>query len=319
MAARVATFLLFAASSAICAACATAPKREEPHKPFLPYQLAPQPLLARSEPSLRKVETLGEPKKEFVPAVRIDNEIMVFALQQRQARFTTEKGIAMPPAVRSNWSEVLGHIDRLLRVSADKILPLDAVRARVALEAELEMDKEHYLAMPDGLSAGIQARAKALDQRLVEIRAIQQHNKPVKRLYWPIDPVVVTSLFGMRADPFNGEDREHQGVDLKAETGQLIQAVAQGTVVMARKYAGHGLHVEIEHPGGMKTSYSHLSTLLVTEGMQVPARGPLGLAGNTGRSTGPHLHLEIWMEGSPVDPLAVLPDPAYEEIYSAAP
>ncbi|HEY3449670.1 MAG TPA: M23 family metallopeptidase [Myxococcales bacterium] len=314
-----ATIPLLLVSGALCAACATAPKPEEPRRPFLPYQLAPQQPVARSGTALRKSETLGERKKEFVPAVRIDNEIMVFALQQRQSRFTSEKGIAMPPAVRSNWSEVLGHIDRLLRVSADKILPLDAVRARVALEAELEMDREHYLAMPDGLAAGIQARARTLDQRLAEIRALQKQNKPVKRFFWPLDPVVVTSLFGMRADPFNGEDREHQGVDLKAEVGQLVQACAQGTVVMARKYAGHGLHVEIEHPGGMKSSYSHLSTLLVTEGMQVPARGPIGLAGNTGRSTGPHLHLEIWMEGSPVDPLGVLPDPAYEDLYSAAP
>lgn len=316
MAPRLAIALLLAAGAA-SAGCAAAPVREEPRRPFLPYQLAPQPQQVRTGSNLRKSETLGETRREFVPAVRIDNEIMLFALQQRQARFTGEKGQAMPPAVRSNWSEVLGHIDRFLRAGAEKVLPLDAVRARVALEAELEMDKEHYMAMPDGLSAGIQARAKALDQRLAEIRSLQKANKPVKRFFWPIDPVVVTSLFGMRADPFNGEDREHQGVDLKAEQGQLVQAVAQGTVVMARKHAGHGLHVEVEHPGGMKSCYSHLSTLLVTEGMQVPAKGPVGLAGSTGRSTGPHLHLEIWMEGSPVDPLGVLPDPAYDELYSA--
>jgi murein DD-endopeptidase MepM/ murein hydrolase activator NlpD len=170
--------------------------------------------------SLRKAETLGEPKKEKVAAVRIDNEIMLFALQQRQARFTSDRGIAMPPAVRSTWSEVLGRVDLLLRAPADKVLPLDLVRARVALEAELELDKEHYLAMPDGLTAGVLARTKALDQRLAEIRALQQYSRPVKRFYWPIDPVIVTSMFGWRADPIHGEDREHKGIDLKAELGQ---------------------------------------------------------------------------------------------------
>ncbi len=305
------------ALAAVCAACATAPPREEPRKPFLPYQLAPQPQPVRQGASLRKAETLGEPKKEKVAAVRIDNEIMLFALQQRQARFTSDRGIAMPPAVRSTWSEVLGRVDLLLRAPADKVLPLDLVRARVALEAELELDKEHYLAMPDGLTAGVLARTKALDQRLAEIRALQQYSRPVKRFYWPIDPVIVTSMFGWRADPIHGEDREHKGIDLKAELGQLVQACAPGTVVRARKHAGHGLRVEIEHPGGIKSSYSHLSTLLVTEGMRVPAKGPVGLAGSTGRSTGPHLHFEVWMDDAPVDPLGVLPDPAYEDLYTA--
>ena len=87
-------------------------------------------------------------------------------------------------------------------------------------------------------------------------------------------------------------------------------------VTQAGLWGGHGLHVTIAHGDGLVTTYSHLSTLLVTEGTKVPAHGPVGLAGSTGRSTGPHVHFEVWRDGQAVDPLAELPDPALQDLAS---
>ncbi|MBI5543659.1 MAG: M23 family metallopeptidase [Deltaproteobacteria bacterium] len=309
---------------ALCAsACATPVAKPEPtRKPFLPYQLAPQPYQRDSGSNVAlgaRPPTPAKHAKDEPPPLRIDAALIRFAVEQRQARYSLKRGTVMPPVVLSGWSEILEEIDKLLREPATRTLPLEVVRARVALDAEIDLDREHYLSMPDGLAAGVKARSMALDYRLGEVRRLgKKARPPLQRLAWPLDPVIVTSLFGMRADPFHGEDRDHQGVDLKARTGQLIQAAAGGVVTRAGRAGGHGLHVQIEHDNGITTCYSHLSTILVTEGMQVPPGGPVGLAGTTGRSTGPHLNFEVWREGEPVDPLGELPDPAVEDLSDQA-
>lgn len=310
----------------LCALCSCATSRPEPvaaRVPFRPYQLAPQPLEPFSESELRAARLANlKPSKDApeLPAIRIDASLLRFALDQRRSRFILKRGESMPRTVHASWTEMLSEVDKLLRQPAARVLPLDVVRARVALEAEIDMDRDQYMSLPDGLFAGVTARCQALEMRLVEIRRANRKAKLAApdRLSWPVDPVIVTSLFGMRADPLNGEDRDHQGLDLKAEKGQLIQAAGEGTVIRAGPWGGYGLHAEIQHGDGLVTSYSHMSTLLVTEGAHVPAHGPVGLAGSTGRSTGPHLHFEVVRDGVAVDPLGELPDPAVEDTASAS-
>ena len=285
-----------------CAAPAPGP---DP-KPFLPYQLAPQPTsLPSPEPATRGAES----KARDDSSGSVDASIIDFAVEQRSARASLPRGKPMPPATRSAWSHILGEVDRLLRQPARRTAPLSVVRARVALDAELGLDEQFYLGLPEGLTAGVRARTLALDQRIAEVRRLAEPLASAHSLAWPIEPAVITSLFGMRPDPFDGDERDHQGVDLAAEKGQLIQAAAAGTVRRAGRAGGYGLHVEIAHGPGLMTTYSHLSALLVSEGMHVPRGGPVGLAGSTGHSTGPHLHFEVWRDGQAVDPLGELPDP----------
>lgn len=309
------------AFTALCVASCATPEARPERKPFLPYQLAPEPHASSAPPPSVRARESAEPGG--APAMRIDATLIGFAVEQRSSRATHPHGQPMPPAVRSAWSQMLGEVDHLLRQPARQTVPLDVVRARVALDAELDMDHQHYLSLPDGLPAAVKARGLALDQRLAEIRKLSNVATPAAaRLLWPIEPVIVTSLFGMRADPIRGDDRDHQGIDLKAEKGQLVQAAAAGTVIRAGPAGGYGLHVEIEHSGGWVTTYSHLSTILVTEGAHVPTHGPVGLAGSTGHSTGPHLHFEVWRDGLVVDPLGELSDTAVAVpgfIYSARP
>jgi murein DD-endopeptidase MepM/ murein hydrolase activator NlpD len=126
------------------------------------------------------------------------------------------------------------------------------------------------------------------------------------RLDWPVAPVAVTSFFGNRQHPITGELQAHQGLDLAAREGQLVSTAGPGTVVRAGWRGGYGLQVEVVHAGGVHTRYGHLSRVLVEPGMVLEPGDVVGLAGNTGLSTGPHLHFELWRAGRALDPLRVL-------------
>ncbi|WP_052210484.1 peptidoglycan DD-metalloendopeptidase family protein [Thermoanaerobacter sp. YS13] len=113
----------------------------------------------------------------------------------------------------------------------------------------------------------------------------------------------VTSPFGMREDPKNPNSREfHTGIDFGVPSGTPIKAVADGIVVLAGEYGGYGKAVVIKHANGLSTIYGHLSEIKVEAGKEVKQGEIIGLSGNTGRSTGPHLHFEIRENGQPVDP-----------------
>ncbi len=120
-------------------------------------------------------------------------------------------------------------------------------------------------------------------------------------------PLVITSDFGLRPNPFGGWSYEqHTGLDFAGPRGASIVATAKGQVVRASYYGGYGKTVEIEHGYGHKTLYAHLSSIDVQVGDTVNEGDVVGQLGNTGRSTGPHLHYEIRLDDEPVDPMAYL-------------
>lgn len=116
----------------------------------------------------------------------------------------------------------------------------------------------------------------------------------------------VTSPFGSRIDPFFGRPALHPGVDLRAAYGTPVFATAAGKVMIAGPDGGYGNLVEIRHGNGLMTRYGHLSSILVKDGEMVAAGQVIGKAGSTGRSTGPHLHYEVRVDGEPVDPMRFL-------------
>jgi murein DD-endopeptidase MepM/ murein hydrolase activator NlpD len=125
----------------------------------------------------------------------------------------------------------------------------------------------------------------------------------IPTLRWPLAKVVVTSFFGTRADPFGPGRKLHHGVDLAAEVGAPVRSVAAGTVRHAAPMGSYGNLVIIDHGNDLSSRYAHLNGISVRSGNQIAAGAVIGSAGQTGRVTGPHLHLEIRKGDRPIDPL----------------
>ena len=117
----------------------------------------------------------------------------------------------------------------------------------------------------------------------------------------------VTSEFGYRSDPFTGETRGHTGMDLAVPTGTPVRAALPGTVTAAQYHSSYGYYVMVDHGNGLSTLYAHNSQLLVRMGQTVEAGDIVSLSGSTGRSTGPHLHFEVRLNGQRTNPRYYLP------------
>lgn len=115
----------------------------------------------------------------------------------------------------------------------------------------------------------------------------------------------ITSAFGWRADPFHGGARFHGGIDLRAAYGREVPVAAPGRVIFAGEQGGYGQTVVVEHAGGYRTRYAHLSAIAVRPGEELASGAVVGRVGQSGRATGPHLHFEVWRGSERVDPLAV--------------
>jgi len=118
---------------------------------------------------------------------------------------------------------------------------------------------------------------------------------------WPIEGRV-TSSFGEREDPFNGEGAFHAGIDIAAAYGSPVRAAADGDVTGIRLGAGYGREVTLDHGHDLVTVYGHLSSMMVVPGQHVTRGQVIGYVGQSGRSTGPHLHYEVRVHMVPVNP-----------------
>jgi murein DD-endopeptidase MepM/ murein hydrolase activator NlpD len=123
---------------------------------------------------------------------------------------------------------------------------------------------------------------------------------------WPVNGRIL-SRFGDRQDPFSGEGAFHTGVDISANTGTPVHAAADGIVYTAEyDGSGYGKMVVIDHGNGVRTRYAHLSAFEVVAGQEVRRGQVVALSGNTGRTTSAHLHFEVRMGGSAVNPYPYL-------------
>jgi murein DD-endopeptidase MepM/ murein hydrolase activator NlpD len=124
----------------------------------------------------------------------------------------------------------------------------------------------------------------------------------------PVASSYITSGFGGRADPFGGGRQFHKGLDFDANTGDPVMAVADGVVSYSGRRAGYGNVVEVDHGNGYVTRYAHNSRLAVRVGDLVRVGQQIARAGSTGRSTGAHVHFEVWENGRVVNPRKFLGD-----------
>ena len=153
-----------------------------------------------------------------------------------------------------------------------------------------------------GCISGVERQIDVLVDPLDEQRALWL--KPLIEMAWTFAPV--GSGFGFRADPFSGLPALHTGLDFAAEPGAPILAAAAGMVVGVETHPSYGRVLEIDHGNGLSTRYAHTSSVEVAAGALVKRGQLVALVGNSGRSTGPHLHFEVLLDGVPQDPARFL-------------
>jgi murein DD-endopeptidase MepM/ murein hydrolase activator NlpD len=162
----------------------------------------------------------------------------------------------------------------------------------------LDMELASYITKAQGLGLEKSLVKQVLGE---DAKAIVPAQRPADAPS-PLADRVETSPFGWRRDPFSGGTTYHRGVDLRAAYGEPIGAADAGTVVFAGEQRGYGQTVVVEHAGGVRTRYAHLSSLTTEVGTDVKAGDTIGRAGKSGRATGTHLHFEVTQNGRQVDP-----------------
>jgi murein DD-endopeptidase MepM/ murein hydrolase activator NlpD len=134
---------------------------------------------------------------------------------------------------------------------------------------------------------------------------------------WPVQGHI-TGSFGERTDPFSGEGAFHRGVDISADIGSRVVAPADGVVQYADLMNGYGRTITVDHGNGITTLYGHLSGFAVSPGEQIHRGDTLGYVGSSGRSTGPHLHYEVRISNTPVNPRKYLLFSVTQQVASGA-
>jgi murein DD-endopeptidase MepM/ murein hydrolase activator NlpD len=215
---------------------------------------------------------------------------------------------------------------RLGEVNAH-VLRLDALGKRLTEMADIDSREFNFDREPprggsaegEGVSAQIPDLSQMLStlERRVDTRESQLSAlenvilaKELKREIHPegrpVESGFISSYFGEREDPFDGQETFHKGVDFAGAKGSTVMAVAAGIVTWAGERSGFGKLVEINHGDGYVTRYAHNEKTLVSVGETVKRGDPVGLMGSTGHSTGPHVHFEVLRNGRQVDPLSFI-------------
>ncbi len=133
----------------------------------------------------------------------------------------------------------------------------------------------------------------------------------------PLEGAALTSGFGMRTHPVLGGRRGHKGIDLASPIGTPIYATADAVVTRADWFSSYGLFISLDHGAQLETRYGHLSRLNVAEGQVVKKGDLIGYVGSTGRSTGPHLHYEVRIAGTAVNPVPYMQGDAWAGTLAA--
>ncbi len=173
-----------------------------------------------------------------------------------------------------------------------------------------EVSEPPARSLPLDLSASMEKLGQRFDTQQTQLGVLQSlltDRKVTANLIpsgMPVNEGYISSPFGHRIDPFTGQRSFHPGLDIGVPFGESVHAIAAGVVTYAGVREGYGKVVEIDHGDGYMTRYAHNSKLLAHVGEHVHAGEVISDAGSTGRSTGPHVHLEVWHDGKLVNPIA---------------
>jgi murein DD-endopeptidase MepM/ murein hydrolase activator NlpD len=254
----------------------------------------------------------------------LDNPVMTEATAERWQKRITEQQ-AKIESLRQRSEEQLKAQTRKLAEMQARLVRLDALGERLVDVAGINSEEFDFEARPalggpemsgeassqyeppafvdtlDQMSTTLTRREQQLEilDGLMKDRQLEQKSALKGR---PITDGWMSSRFGYRTDPFTGELAMHEGMDFAGKEGSDIVATASGVVTYADERWGYGNLVEINHGDGLVTRYGHAKTIVVEAGDIVKPGQVIAKMGNSGRSTGPHVHYEVRKDGKPVDP-----------------
>jgi murein DD-endopeptidase MepM/ murein hydrolase activator NlpD len=244
--------------------------------------------------------------------------ISQWTVQMRQERSELQQA-------RANAEQDADALSRRIAELQAHVMRLDAAGSRMTRIAhidpgEFNFDKDPPMGGPDLPPAAEQPASprdlvgsldhldRQLGDRERQLRVLEdlllagKLQKEIKPAGWPVDSGYITSDYGLRLDPFTGLRTFHPGVDFAAPEGSKVLAVASGIVTDAGDRNGYGNMVEIDHGNGYITRYGHNASIMVKPGDRIRKGQAIALMGNTGRSTGPHVHFEVLLNGNTVNP-----------------
>ena len=202
----------------------------------------------------------------------------------------------------ASLGSIAGEVSALYGLKAQPTLVTATTDQIEAAEVSSSLDQLHALRMSALTGATMVGLTMGLTRNVTTADWIKANSAPN---LWPVEGQV-TGSFGERIDPFNGEGAFHSGVDIGSSYGHPIVAPADGVVTVTDTMGGYGKTIMIEHGNGISTRYGHLSGFAVTAGQRVQRGEIIGYVGESGRSTGPHLHYEVRINDTPVNPYKYL-------------
>ncbi len=255
--------------------------------------------LALARPDL--IERAPSADEDALPPPSLDEVEAAITQFQRQRRLDG-------PALDSAWPPFLETLDAYLRQAPERLALAPLLRARVAAEFELDRELGREDPPPPELATVVGGLVLRLDRKVWAMRTLASTATRARPgeggLAWPISRGVITSGFGRRRDPLQPTQvRFHAGIDLAAPPHEPVYAAAAGTVVSAGWGGSGGRVVKLKHADGSLTVYAHLAMIMVEVDQELGEGDVLGLVGDSGRTTGPHLHFAVLLGGQAVDPL----------------
>ena len=217
---------------------------------------------------------------------------------ERRVQAVNDAQVALLARLTEHADMRLGEMEGALKGTG---IDLDAVLARV--------DEERFGVGGPLVQLPTEALAPAATEAMAQLESRLTRQARLRALFTllplsaPVDDFYVASGFGKRRDPFTKQWALHEGIDLNAQPGSPVMATAPGTVVEVGWEDGYGRNVLVDHGFGIRTRYAHLEKTVVKQGDTLGHGDQVGTLGNSGRSSGPHLHYEVLVGGRPVDPL----------------
>ncbi len=218
--------------------------------------------------------------------------------EELRSRYTRLEQVAREKDIQvASLGSLASEVSSLYGLKTDPILTPTSDKAE---EAQVSSSLDRLYTLKDTALSGAATNGilLGLTRNVTPADWLQANSTPS---LWPVEGPV-TGSFGERIDPFNGEGAFHSGVDISASVGQPVIAPADGVVIMADYMGGYGRAIMLDHGHGITTRYGHLASFAVIAGQFVHRGDTIGYVGLSGRSTGPHLHYEVRINNTPVNP-----------------